>query len=664
MNTAGKWHDNVFFGIHYDLHAGAKDTSLGAELTHDHMRQRLQQIGPDWIQCDCKGHPGYTSYPTKVGSPSPGIVNDALRIHADVCKELGIRLGMHYSGVIDQRACELHPEWRRVRADGTPDETGVTCRMSAYTDELMIPQLLEVIDEYDVDGFWVDGENWGSRPCWCDACCAEFKRRMGVDSIPTEAADEHWDAWLAFHRDLFAEHVRRCAEAVHARKPDCCYCSNWMYSIRQPDAVDVPIDYLSGDYSPNYGIDRAALEGRIFDSHRHDRSWDLMAWGFTRNFRDPDSTSLMKPTLHLQQEMSEVVALGGAVMIYAKPQRTGWLVGWHHDVLADVAAFCRERQDLCFGTDSASETVVINNAPHFYAHNPPLFDYGTAERPIEGAVQMLLETHHSTDLVVDTEAPDRVDRYKLIVVPEQTRLAGPLVDALERAANDGAVVLMTGAHLATEQPGLVGCAPEGERHDFKRGSWGRARLATEGETFECNGAWQPVRPDPGTEIIARHTKPGPNADPDSQPIYVTRRPVGRGAVVAVHGAVFEDYVLSHDPRGRRWLRSLIDSQSIDFTVDVDAPPHLELIARRRDGRLLLNLVNRGAAEVISETRPIIDYLYSVQDIELSVRLPAVPARVTLEPDGAPLDFDYIDGRAVIEVPCIDVHGVVAIDALQ
>ncbi|MBU0609303.1 MAG: hypothetical protein KKI08_15565, partial [Armatimonadetes bacterium] len=68
------WHDDVFFGIHYDLHAKATDTELGRELTPEHLRQRLELVGPDWIQCDCKGHAGYTSWPTEVGSPSPGIV--------------------------------------------------------------------------------------------------------------------------------------------------------------------------------------------------------------------------------------------------------------------------------------------------------------------------------------------------------------------------------------------------------------------------------------------------------------------------------------------------------------------------------------------------------------------------------------------------------------
>ena len=40
------WHDDVFFGIHYDLHANASDTELGCELTPEHLRERLLAFVP------------------------------------------------------------------------------------------------------------------------------------------------------------------------------------------------------------------------------------------------------------------------------------------------------------------------------------------------------------------------------------------------------------------------------------------------------------------------------------------------------------------------------------------------------------------------------------------------------------------------------------------
>ena len=51
-------------------------------------------------------------------------MKDALRIYRDVTRELGIKLGVHYSGVVDVRAIELHPEWGRVDADGQDGQVG------------------------------------------------------------------------------------------------------------------------------------------------------------------------------------------------------------------------------------------------------------------------------------------------------------------------------------------------------------------------------------------------------------------------------------------------------------------------------------------------------------------------------------------------------------
>lgn len=42
------WHENVFFGIHNDLHATAFDTELGRELTPELLRKRPSKDRPNW----------------------------------------------------------------------------------------------------------------------------------------------------------------------------------------------------------------------------------------------------------------------------------------------------------------------------------------------------------------------------------------------------------------------------------------------------------------------------------------------------------------------------------------------------------------------------------------------------------------------------------------
>lgn len=653
------WHEDVFFGIHYDLHASADDTVLGKELTAEHLRERLDRVRPDWIQCDCKGHAGYTSWPTQVGSTSPGVVKDALRITRDVTKELGIRLGMHYSGVWDTRAVEVHPEWGRIDAKGERS-AHMTCRMSGYTDELLIPQMLELVAKYDVDGFWVDGENWASAPCWCEKCQAEFTRRTGIKDIPAEAGQANWDAWLAFHRDLFIEHVTRYAEAVHAKKPECLICSNWMYTVRQPEPVRCPVDYLSGDYDWRWGVYRAAVEGRVLDSRG--LPWDLMAWGFTKG-GEMDGTPpwVEKTVTHLCQEVCEVVALGGAVMVYNLPQRTGWLTGWHQDLLGEVARFCRARQDVCFKSHTRSEAAVLHLADHYYAHNDPLYNYGEAVRPIEGALHVLLETQRSTDILLQ-EHLDRLDRYKLVVAPEQTRLSKETLAALETFARNGGFVIASGDHLARECSELVGVVADGDplRRESSRKKDSIFYLPVDGRAVGTGGPWEPVRPAKGTEVLCCLMEEQESEKDTTDWPAVTRRKVGRGAVIAIHGPVFRDYFVGHYPLLRRFVAKLIDGQPIDWTVTAQGPSWLEIVVREKDERLLVNLVNRGSGETLYPNRLIIEQLPAIPNVTIRIRRESPPRQVDLAPDHMPVEWRFADGVLTVEVPLVHIHNILVV----
>ena len=144
------WHDNVFFGLHFDLHANENDTELGKTLTVEHLIKELSKVQPDFVQCDCKGHPGYASYPTKVGVTSPGVVKDNLRIQRDATKQMGIPLVVHFSGVWDTVAVKNHPEWARVNppiaetsnwssveSDSNNRDINMVCPISKYTTDYM-----------------------------------------------------------------------------------------------------------------------------------------------------------------------------------------------------------------------------------------------------------------------------------------------------------------------------------------------------------------------------------------------------------------------------------------------------------------------------------------------------------------------------------------------
>lgn len=112
---------------------------------------------------------------------------------------------------------------------------------------MLIPQLRELAGDYGLDGAWVDGECWAAVP----------------DYSPARAFTDH-----------------------------------------MAEPVTVPVDFLSGDYSPEDSVNSARLSGPYWV--RQGKPWNLMAGSFATR---PERRQ--KPAVQLQREAAAVVALGG-----------------------------------------------------------------------------------------------------------------------------------------------------------------------------------------------------------------------------------------------------------------------------------------------------------------------------------------------------------------
>ncbi len=666
---ASNWHRNVFFGLHYDLHANAEDTELGREVTPAMLREAWQAIGPDWVQCDCKGHPGYTSWPTRTGYASPGIVRDALQVHREVTRELGIPLVMHYSGLWDEAAIQHHPSWARVNATGRR-ESGRACPRSGYLTELMIPQLLEVIDHYDVDGFWIDGDLWVAAPCYCERCRASFRAETGLAEPPRAPGQPGWEWWLAFGRRSYEAYARAYVEAVHARKPECLVCINWLYSARHPDPVSLPVDFLSGDFSHAWGVERAAVEARVLDGRG--LPWDLMAWGFTTG-EGIHGGWQFKTAAHLCQEVSEVMANGGAVCIYVHPPRSGRLIRWQHEVLAEVARFCRARQAVSQGSESVPQAVVLHSSRHYYAHNEPLYGLAQATQPVEGALHALLDLGYHAGVLNEERLMERLHEYALVVVPEQDPISDDLVGALARYVEAGGRLVLSGAQVARHSAlaALAGVEPAGQpREGFHyvpvAGAPGPlaeshgAPAGAQGPVVTVAGPWQPARGMPGGSgaEIWRPLLVGPDPEVDQTgAAAITVRAMGRGRVAAVHGPIFAAYYRTRYPPLRRLLGDLFGALGATPLVSSEGP--IAQTWRRLPGRTIVHLLNRGASRPASPRHVMVEQVPPAGPVEVRLPLEAAPVAVRVEPpeaaSSAQLLWEWSAGRLTARLAQVPVH---------
>jgi hypothetical protein len=641
------WHEDAFFGLHYDLHPNAGDTELGRLTTYEHIRAMLEKVQPDFVQYDCKGHPGYTGYPAEVGSPSPGIVNDALKIWRDVTRDMGIPLSIHYSGVWDSRAIELHPEWARIDAAGNRDRN-YTSRLSAYDEELMIPQLIEVIRKYDVDGMWIDGENWASAPDWHEAVQQAFTEKTGITEIPKGPDDRHWHDYLAFNRELFTQHVQRVVEAVHAEKPECMVTSNWMYSVRQPEAMEADIDWLSGDFDPSFGAERACAEARFISSRG--KPWDLMAWSFLQTGGEGWT---MKTVPHLCQEVSIVLAQGGAVFIYNQPQRAGVLTEWHQDLFARVAGFCRQRKQYCFKTDTVPQVAILHSETSYYQYNQPLFNFGEANHALEGALHGLLENGYSVDLLNEGMLLERLDAYKAVVVPEAAHVPAAVKAALKAYVERGGRLLLSGDFVAAQYSELAGVTP---REGVKQGGW----LPAENGAVTVSGGYQATDLNGAAALAWMLHQQDPDENRRDFPAATVNRS-GAGVVVAIHGPVFNAYHAAHYPRLRRFIGDCFAALDTPDLIRLHGPWYIEMNTRRKGDALYIQFVNRAADGYLAPNRHMVSHVPDAGGFTVTVPVPEKPRYCYMAPDATGLDWTWRDGVLTAEIAGLHIHNVLVIE---
>jgi len=537
--------DESFLGIHFDFHAGADCNEVGIHTTPAMIDSIIDMVHPDYLQTDCKGHPGYTSYPTKIGNPAPGIIGDPLKIWREVTERRGVGLYMHYSGVWDTRALELHPEWAAVKADGTRDKDK-TSVFGPYVDKLLIPQLKELAGEYGVDGVWVDGECWATVPDYGERAVKLFREETGLDDVPKSASDPHWFEWMQFHREGFRRYLRHYTAAVHAEYPDFQICSNWAFTNHQSEPVSVALDFLSGDYSPNNSVNSARFAARYLV--HQGIPWDLMAWSFSYNPLPREQ----KPAVQLKREAAVVLALGGGFQAYYTQNRDGSVRIKELEVMAEVAKFARERQAWCHHSVQIPQVALLQSTEN-YRRNAGGSLFPQYKGAAQGILECLLEAQHSVDIVSEgTLLPD-MSRFPLIVIPESEDIAPSFRLDLMDYVRSGGSLLVLGKGASEQFAALAGIA-----------------LSSESAVIQ---------------------------------------PFGKGKIGIIPAAVGDEYEKSGDVALKKRVNDAVKALFPNPLVEVSGSPYVDVsVSKLQNGKLAVHLVNTSGdhkkAGIINEIPPV------------------------------------------------------------
>lgn len=557
-----------------------------------------------------------TRNPYLAERPGGDLVGDALA----AARRRGVRLlaRMDFSKVAPAIA-DAHPQWLYVSPSGERQEfEGLVsvCPSAEYYQQRIFDVLDEVLDRYDVDGFFFNWFGFNERDyagrvhgvCHCAACVARFREHTGLDRLPDREGDVGYRQWRGYAAATIDALTARVRAHIAARRPDA--------GLILGTAADVLF------HEANNAVDRTLWQyatGEAVSALRSARPGKPVMVNAVAFWDMPYRLADEQPEM-LGQYLAQAISRGANPSTYIMGPADGIAYGGL-PAAAAVTRFHRDHRREYTGLAPAAEVGLVRPDP---LDDDGRFGTGTAEH--RGLLTSLVERHVPFDVVpvgaLEGLAPGR---FRVLVLPDLPSLPADAAEALERFVLAGGSVVATGrSGLSADGsvvdwfPGLRVTGVDADR-DVLKSSYVQLDGAP-GDVPPGRGASASVE---GSAVVPRHgrhhrlawrpdavlrhrlVERAPYGPPEKAYGHVPgtehvcgERRHGAGTVLQLPWIAGTAYRETRLTRIRDLVVDLVVERLRDrpggrLPVTIDAPEQLELVVGRSTAGLVVHLLNHS-----------------------------------------------------------------------
>ena len=327
--------------LHLDYHIPELSIPAFGRFDMAHYLEQLRRSDAEAVTLFAKDHFGNSFYPTRAGHRHRDLPCDLLGTAAAELRKAGKRVLAYYSLCWEKRAADLHPEWRQLDAENRPfgaeGPWGTVCVNSPYMEELVLPQLREIVGWYPVHGIFIDIAMMNPQGCFCPHCRERFRAETGRELTPGPE-----------QRRFAAESMRRALRKIREAAGSLALCANASWGIGQPVEIADIVDFLVVESQPAHVSSGGYLLQMMQAKYCHadGRPFQII----TVRFHGGGWGELsLKSREQLCYEFSLIAAHGGKVCCGDQGDYDGNLDAGTHRTLREAFDFVREREPFLGG---------------------------------------------------------------------------------------------------------------------------------------------------------------------------------------------------------------------------------------------------------------------------------------------------------------------------
>ena len=432
--------------VHLDFHTSPFIPGVASEFDADKFARTFAEARVNSVTVFAKCHHGMCYYPSKTGPVHPELGGrDLMGEQIAALHKLGIRAPIYYTVGWEEAAANAHPEWRQMMKNGAfcqiensadgknfhPGRWKFLNWMHPEYQDLMLAQIEEILDGYDVDGFFFDIVFFDPRGGWSDSA-REFREKRGFLS---EDFATHRRFELAA-QDAFIEKFNR---RIRARAPAATVfyngCNN--LSLGSPDGWLKTQSHIEIESLPSgfWGYQHFPRVARYVT--QTSRPWIGQTGRFQKMWGDFGG---IKPQAALEYECFRTQAMGGACGVGDQLPPRGTLDQAAYKLIGAVYAQVEAAEPFYAGAAPFPRIGIVS--PTF-----PGCDEAAADKSLEGAVLMCEEAHYDCAVLKD-DSDFETAKYELLILPDSVPPLEPLLRKLDAFRAAGGKLLLSCASAA------------------------------------------------------------------------------------------------------------------------------------------------------------------------------------------------------------------------
>ena len=432
--------------------------------------RRLHRAGVQALYVHAKDNQGNCYYDTQYGHKHSGIgERDLMREFSAACREVDITL-LYYVQTSRERRGGLVASYAARNADGSPvvhtsaapllparDEGPVICLLGPAR-EYIKNIVRELAQNYDFDGYWLDGYGWFGRTmiCYCDTCRERYREDRGRELPPAvDKADEGFRRYYHWRQTMNRRALHEIIATIRAVDPELTVTHNGSgFQVYADAFINDCDDDVSREFHYQEGYGGLALWCRMQDAFTPNRPYELESWRFFSTAAGGSGDRgvhmvrgyQVKPVPMLFTEMATITANGGFVQYYDQCRPDGALDQLSLDRMQGAFDQVRAREPWL--PDAAAGQRRVHYADLVWSKRSQDFAQERHAQVhvegLEGVHEALLERHVLHGVVTERRiAEGRAGSPRVLVLPSVACMSDAVADGLRRFVEAGGGLVAT-----------------------------------------------------------------------------------------------------------------------------------------------------------------------------------------------------------------------------